>query len=196
MPRNICLILSLCVFGAACSNKKPVAGSTPIQAPVAPPTQTAPPVQAKAAPVGQPSVQTTAQPPAAAPKKLSPQQRTELNQLLARMSDAFFDYNQADIRTDATTALSQDVTVIRNILADYPAEKLLIEGHADERGSAEYNLLLADRRSRAAQEFLSSRGIPQTQLTVLSYGEERPVCTEQTEACYQQNRRVHITVAP
>jgi peptidoglycan-associated lipoprotein len=192
-------LVLLCVFGTACSHKiqNTASGTKQIQAPVAPPTQTAPPVQqAKAAPsAGQTGLGTTAQ-PAASAKKLSPQQRTELNQLLARMSDAFFDYNQADIRTDATTALTQDVTVIRNILADYPAEKLLIEGHADERGSAEYNLLLADRRSRAAQEFLSSRGIPQSQLSVLSYGEERPVCREQTEACYQQNRRVHITVAP
>jgi peptidoglycan-associated lipoprotein len=92
--------------------------------------------------------------------------------------------------------LASNVTAIRNILAEYPTEKLLIEGHADERGSSEYNLALADKRSRAAQEFLSTRGIPQTQLTVLSYGEERPACTEQTEACFQQNRRVHITVAP
>jgi peptidoglycan-associated lipoprotein len=57
-------------------------------------------------------------------------------------------------------------------------------------------LALADRRSRAAQEFLATRGIPQTQLSILSYGEEKPACKEQTEACFQQNRRVHITVAP
>lgn len=199
MRTSTWLILGLCVWNAGCSNKnRTVAGGSPqIQAPVAPPVQNPPPVeQAKAAPQGQPSIQTAAQPPAAAPKKLSPQQRTDLNQLLARMSDAFFDYNQASIRTDATSALTQDVAVIRNILADYPAETLLIEGHADERGSAEYNLALADRRSRAAQEFLSSRGVPVNQLTVVSLGEERPACREQTEACYQQNRRVHITVAP
>ena len=190
----------LCVFGTACSHNhtKNVAGGAPqIQAPVASPAQSGQPAQRSnaAAPKGQPVVQTT-QSAAAAAKRLNPQQRSDLNQLLARMSDAFFDYNQANIRTDATSALSQDVGVIRNILAEYPAEKLQIEGHADERGSAEYNLALADRRTRAAQEFLSTRGIPQNQLTVLSYGEERPVCTEQTEACYQQNRRVHITVAP
>jgi peptidoglycan-associated lipoprotein len=189
----------LCLLGTACRhNAKSVAGGTKqIQAPVEPPTQTEQPTQAAtASPKGTTVLQTTAQPPAAAPKKLSPQQRSDLNQLLARMSDAFFDYNETAIRTDAMTALSQDVGVIRNILADYPTEKLRIEGHADERGSAEYNLALADRRGRTAQEFLSARGIPQNQLVVLSYGEERPVCTDQTEACYQQNRRVHITVAP
>jgi peptidoglycan-associated lipoprotein len=199
MWKNVWIVIGLCALGTACSHKtKNIAGggSPQIQAPVAP-VQTAPPTsQAKVtAPQGQPEVQGTAQ-LAAAPKRLNPQQRSDLNQLLAHMSDAFFDYNQADIRTDATSALSQDVGVIRNILADYPTEKLQIEGHADERGSAEYNLALADRRSRAAQEFLSTRGIPQAQLMVLSYGEERPACTEQTEACYQQNRRVHITVAP
>lgn len=191
------LSVGLCVLSAGCNKNRSVAGGSPqIQAP-APPVQTTPPVQeAKAVPPANSGITTAAQPPAAAPKKLNPQQRADLNQLLARMSDVFFDYNQASIRTDATSALTQDVTVIRNILADYPAEKLLIEGHADERGSAEYNLALADRRSRAAQEFLSSRGIPGNQLTIVSLGEERPACTEQTEACYQQNRRVHITVAP
>ncbi len=201
MRKNIWIALGFCVLGAACGRHDvtPVAGgSNQIQAPVAPPTPatSTPRQQATAPPKSQAGIQTAAQPPAAAPRKLSPEQRADLNQLHARISDAFFDYNEANIRTDATSALSQDVGVIRNILTEYPAEKLQIEGHADERGSAEYNLALADRRSRAAQEFLSSRGIAQNQLSVLSYGEERPVCTEQTEACYQQNRRVHITVAP
>ena len=200
MRKNIWITVGLCVLGAACGGYKTgqaPGGTTQIQAPVAPPVKaTSPTPQARSAATSQPAVQTAAQPATAAEKRLNPQQRSDLNQLLARMSDAFFDYNQADIRIDATSALSQDVGVIRNILSEYPAEKLQIEGHADERGSAEYNLALADRRSRAAQEFLSSKGIPRTQLTVLSYGEERPFCTDQTEACYQQNRRVHITVAP
>jgi peptidoglycan-associated lipoprotein len=116
--------------------------------------------------------------------------------MLQRLADAFFDYNEASIRPDASTTLTDNVGVIRDILKDYPSEKLLIEGHADERGSSEYNLALAGRRSSAAQEFLSSRGIPQSQLSVISLGEERPACTAQTEECYQKNRRVHITVAP
>jgi len=85
--------------------------------------------------------------------------------------------------------------VIRDILANYPNQKLLIEGHADERGSQEYNLALGDRRARAAQEFLSSMGIPNNQLTIISYGKERPVCTEENESCWQRNRRAHMTAA-
>ena len=198
MKTTVLLVTVLCVFGVGCK-KKAVAttGGTPqVQAPVAPPAPPKPaPQQAKAEPA-KPQAPAPQQPKPAEPKKLTPQQRADLNALLAKLADAFFDYNQSTIRTDATAALDQNVGVIRDILKDYPTEKLLIEGHADERGSSEYNLALADRRSRSAQEFMSSRGIPQSQLSVLSLGEEKPVCREQTEACYQQNRRVHITVAP
>jgi peptidoglycan-associated lipoprotein len=197
MKTTVLLVTGLCLVVTGCAKKQvATTGGTPqIQAPVAPAPPPAP-TAAKAAAPKQAPQQAAAQPPAAAPKKLTPQQRTDLNDLLARLADAFFDYNQTSIRADASTTLASNVTAIRNILAEYPTEKLLIEGHADERGSSEYNLALADKRSRAAQEFLSTRGIPQSQLTVLSYGEERPACTEQTEACFQQNRRVHITVAP
>ena len=199
MKTTVLFVTGLCLLGAACAKKKvATTGGTPqIAAPVPPPAPPPPPPAAKPAPP-KPAAQAKAevQPPAAAPKKLTPQQRTDLNTLLAKLGDAFFDYNQASIRPDASTALAANVTAIRNILAEYPTEKLLIEGHADERGSSEYNLALADKRSRAAQEFLSTRGVPQTQLSILSYGKERPACTEQTEACYQQNRRIHITVAP
>ncbi len=199
MKTTVLFVTGLCLFAAGCKPKSvaTAGGTTQITAPVPPPAPPPPPPAAKPAPPKPaPQQQAAAQPPAAAPKKLTPQQRTDLNLLLAKLADAFFDYNQTSIRADASTTLAANVTAIRNILAEYPAEKLLIEGHADERGSSEYNLALADKRSRAAQEFLSTRGIPQTQLSVLSYGEERPTCTEQNEACFQQNRRIHITVAP
>jgi len=199
MKTTVLFVTGLCLFVTGCAKKQvATTGGTPqIQAPVAPPAPPPPPPAAKVQPPKPaPQQQAAVQPPAAAPKKLTPQQRTDLNLLLAKLADAFFDYNQTSIRADASTTLAGNVTAIRNILTEYPAEKLLIEGHADERGSSEYNLALADKRSRAAQEFLSARGIPPTQLSVLSYGEERPACTEQTEACFQQNRRIHITVAP
>lgn len=127
---------------------------------------------------------------------MTPQERATLNERLARLEDALFDYNQATIRSDASTVLKDDVGVVRDILANYPAQKLVIEGYADERGSSEYNLALGDKRARAAEEFLTTMQIPAAQLTVISYGKERPVCTDQTEACWQKNRRVHITAAP
>jgi peptidoglycan-associated lipoprotein len=127
---------------------------------------------------------------------MSAAERATLNERLARLSDALFDYDKSTIRSDATTVLRDDVGVIRDILANYPAQKLLIEGHTDERGSDEYNLGLGDRRARSAEEFLETMGIPMNQLTVISYGKERPRCTDATEQCWQQNRRAHITAAP
>ncbi len=115
---------------------------------------------------------------------------------LARLEDALFDYDKATIRTDASVALKDDVNVIREILANYPSQKLLIEGHADERGSEEYNRALGDRRAKAVEEFLTSMNIPAVQLSLISYGKERPVCTEESEACWQRNRRAHVTAAP
>jgi peptidoglycan-associated lipoprotein len=126
---------------------------------------------------------------------LTPQERATLNDRLARLEDALFDYDKATIRTDATTVLKDDVGVVRDILANYPSQKLVIEGHADERGSSEYNLALGDKRARAAEEFLTTMGIPDAQLTVISYGKDHPICTDQTEACWQKNRRAHITAA-
>jgi peptidoglycan-associated lipoprotein len=198
MKTTVLFVTGLCLIGAGCHKANPpVAGTQQIPAPVQTATPPPPVQQAKAAPVKQaPPQQAAVAPPAAVAKKLTPAQRADLNALLAKLADAFFDYNQTSIRPDAATTMATNVTAIRDILKDYPTEKLLIEGHADERGSSEYNLALADKRSRAAQEFLSARGIPPSQLSVLSYGEERPACKDQTEACYQQNRRIHITVAP
>jgi peptidoglycan-associated lipoprotein len=129
-------------------------------------------------------------------KQMSAAERATLNERLAHMEDALFDYDKSTIRSDATTALRDDVNVIRDILASYPSQKLLIEGHTDERGSDEYNMGLGDRRARSAEEFLETMGIPMNQLTVISYGKDRPRCTEETEQCWQENRRAHITAAP
>ncbi len=81
---------------------------------------------------------------------------------------------------------------LRDILKDYPNYKLMIEGHADERGSAEYNVALGDRRAATAKDYLVQVGIPATQLDVTSYGKERPICQDHDENCWQKNRRIHI----
>jgi peptidoglycan-associated lipoprotein len=127
---------------------------------------------------------------------MTPQERATLNEKLARLEDALFDYDKSTIRDDARTALASDVAVIRDILANYPSQKLLIEGHCDERGSEEYNMALGDRRAKTSEEFLSSMGIPNSQLTVISFGKDRPVCTDKSEDCWQRNRRAHVTAAP
>ena len=182
---------------AACHKAVPVAAAKPVQPPVQ--VETPPPAQRAAltprepapAPAKAKPVQT-----AAAPAKMPPEVRIDINARLAKLEDALFDYDKATIREDATSALRGDVGVIRDILAGYPAQKLLIEGHADERGSAEYNLALGDKRASSAEEFLANMGIPRSQLTIISYGKEKPQCTEQSENCWQKNRRAHITAAP
>jgi peptidoglycan-associated lipoprotein len=199
MKQASCMIFGISVLlsTAACAHKTPIASRPPDPTPVAtvapvqPVQRTPVPTQTVAtAPVRQqPVVQ--AKQNAAMPEKL----RTSLNEKLARLEDALFDFNQSTIRADATVALRDDVGVIRDILADYPSQKLTIEGHADERGSAEYNLALGDRRAQAVQEFLNTMGIPASQLTVISYGKEKPVCTESSEDCWQKNRRAHVTAA-
>ena len=100
--------------------------------------------------------------------------RARIDQLLAKIEDAYFDYDKASLRPDAMKALQADSTELRDILKDYPDYKLTIEGHCDERGSAEYNVALGDRRAGAAKDYLVQVGIPSAQLDVISYGKEQP----------------------
>lgn len=185
--------LSVLISTAACHKAAPVAATRPPDTtPVASAPPPARPFSERAATPAPPDR------PAETPRSttLSAVERATLNERLARLEDALFDYDKATIREDARTALKDDVGVIRDILANYPNQKLLIEGHCDERGSDEYNLALGERRARVTEEFLNSMGIPATQLTVISYGKNRPVCTDKTEECYQKNRRAHVTAAP
>jgi peptidoglycan-associated lipoprotein len=107
---------------------------------------------------------------------------------LKEVRDAYFDYDKADIRADAREALGKTADFFRN----YPQLRVTIEGHCDERGSTEYNLALGDRRANAVKQYLVGLGIPADRLTTVSYGKEKPFCTESDEACYQQNRRGHF----
>jgi peptidoglycan-associated lipoprotein len=106
--------------------------------------------------------------------------------------DAYFDYDSSDIREDARAALSRNSDAIKKILQDFPSASLVVEGHCDERGSAEYNLGLGDRRATAAKEFLIQMGVSGDRLKTISYGKERQQCTESNEGCWQKNRRAHF----
>jgi peptidoglycan-associated lipoprotein len=107
------------------------------------------------------------------------------------VQDAFFDYDKAAIRDDARSALSKTAEFLRS----YPQVAIVIEGHCDERGSTEYNVALGDRRSDAAKDFLVSQGVALSRIQTLSYGKERPFCTQENENCWQQNRRAHFRMA-
>ena len=111
----------------------------------------------------------------------------------AETKDAYFDYDKSTLRADARTALHQDATALRDIFKSFQGAKVTVEGHCDERGSAEYNLALGDRRAKEARDYLVEFGVPAVQLTTISYGKERPQCTEHDEECWQKNRRAHLS---
>jgi peptidoglycan-associated lipoprotein len=127
------------------------------------------------------------------PPPVAPARTIPIGERLSNeVQDAFFDFDRANLREDATRALEKDADALKAIMNDFPNTTVVIEGHCDERGSAEYNLGLGDRRASAAKEFLSEHGVPGDRLIRISYGKERPQCTESDEACWQNNRRVHF----
>jgi len=127
-------------------------------------------------------------PPVEAPKP-------SLEQRLSEVQDIYFDYDKSEVREDARATLQKDADAIKAILSDFPSAVITLEGHCDERGSAEYNLGLGDRRSTSAKEFLAQVGLPADRLKTISYGKERPACSESNEACWAKNRRVHFAGA-
>jgi peptidoglycan-associated lipoprotein len=106
------------------------------------------------------------------------------------VQDIFFDYDSYDLRPDATTSVTQAAAY----LSSHPAIKVVIGGYCDDRGSAEYNLALGENRANAARTALVSAGIPASRLRVISYGKEKQFCTEETEACWQKNRRAQFSL--
>jgi peptidoglycan-associated lipoprotein len=104
------------------------------------------------------------------------------------IKDVYFDFDKADIRTDQLASVQADAA----FLAQHPNFNFTIEGHCDERGSIEYNLALGDQRANAVKNALTAAGISASQIKTISYGKERPFCTESNEACWQQNRRGHF----
>jgi len=112
--------------------------------------------------------------------------------LQQQAQDAFFDYDMSEIRADGREALTRDAALLKQIFQQDPNFSVMVEGHCDERGSAEYNLALGDRRATAAKDFLVQLGVPADRLKTISYGKELPQCTEASEACWQKNRRAHL----
>ena len=104
------------------------------------------------------------------------------------VKDIYFDYDKADIRGDQQSSVQADV----QFLTQHPNINITIEGHCDERGSTDYNLALGDQRASAVKTALASGGLSASRMKTISYGKEKPFCTESNEACWQQNRRGHL----
>ena len=108
----------------------------------------------------------------------------------AALRDVFFDFDRYEVRAGDKGTLDENAKWLKT----NQGALLLIEGHADERGTNEYNLALGERRAKSTRDYLVSVGIEEGRITVISYGEERPTCTEKTEACWAKNRRAHFLV--
>jgi len=122
-----------------------------------------------------------------------PVKKTLQERLANEVQDAYFDYDKSDIREDARATLTRNADALKSILQEFPDAVIMVEGHCDERGSAEYNLGLGDRRATAAKDFLVQLGVSAEKLKTISYGKERPQCTESNETCWQKNRRAHFS---
>jgi len=142
-------------------------------------------------------------PPPPAPAASKP----SLTSVLAtEVHDIYFDFDKYDVRSgpgatactnsecrqDAQAILNANATALRRILSEFSDAVITIEGHCDERGSAEYNLGLGDRRATAVREYLAALGVDVSRLRMVSYGKERPQCSEADESCWQRNRRAHF----
>jgi peptidoglycan-associated lipoprotein len=188
------LVLSLFLVGCP---KRPatMAASAPAPGVATPPPAPAAPVPPPAAPESTPPA--PAAPPAASAPM--PQVATPAPPVLPRVSefaananlkDVYFEFDKYDIRPEAAKILDANATWLKA----NPGNLVLIEGHCDERGTAEYNLALGERRAKSTMNYLVGQGVAASRVTVISYGKERPVCTEKTEACWAMNRRAHHLV--
>jgi peptidoglycan-associated lipoprotein len=131
--------------------------------------------------------------PAPPPERVAPRPdpTATVEELFRRnVEEVYFDYDQAEIRPDQVAKIQSAAAWLKQ----NPNVRFTIEGHADERGSQEYNLGLADRRANAVKQFLTGQGIPDGLIATVSYGEERPQCMDQSEDCYQRNRRAAFTL--
>ena len=118
--------------------------------------------------------------------------QTEAEMFAQHVQDVYFEYDSYDITQQYQRVLQADAS----FLQQHPNMKFIIEGHCDERGSTEYNLALGDNRANATKQALVSLGISGDRIRTISYGKEKPFCTESTEACWAQNRRGHFVYQP
>ena len=178
------------------ARQSPRPSDAPQAAQAAPPTP--PQIAVASAPVTTQPVAMAPQPPpetqapAEKPKSDEQPQRPRQEDYVAapELKSVHFDFDKSVLRPDAIDALSNNTTWLKENADTF----ILIEGNADERGTAEYNLALGDRRAKSAMDYLEANGIAKDRLSTVSYGKERPSCTENTDECMSQNRRADFRV--
>jgi peptidoglycan-associated lipoprotein len=178
----VMLLVILAVLAGGCAKKHSRTTTTPTPTPASPP----PPQPVAAPPVA------ALPPPAPAPDPLAGD-LASVNRYLREqglLADLLFDHDRHELRPDARRQLEATA----GFLKEHPQFELALDGHADERGTVEYNLALGQKRAASARSYLDSIGVVRDRLQAKSYGEERPLCAESQESCWQQNRRVHFEI--
>ena len=192
-------LLVVAVLGSGCA-KRPATTQAAAPAPTGTASMTTPaPSQpgggggatSAPAPTPPPSAVSPTPTPAPAP---APTARPAVRDFAAvpELQDIYFEFDKYDIRPGDTKTLEANASWLKS----NPNHLVLIEGHADERGTNEYNLALGERRAKSTMNYLVSQGVQANRITIISYGEERPSCTEKAEACWAKNRRAHFLVKP
>jgi peptidoglycan-associated lipoprotein len=176
-------VLVLSLFLAGCP-KRPATTAASAPPPTGSPSTAAPSTSGTPGPAMTPS---PAAPGSGAPSTTppSPSEFRETDNL----KDVFFDFDRYDIRQSDAKVLDTNATWLKT-----NNNLVLIEGHCDERGTNEYNLALGERRAKATMNYLVGQGVQANRITIISYGKERPTCTEHSEGCWAKNRRAHFLV--
>ncbi|MHB8844740.1 MAG: peptidoglycan-associated lipoprotein Pal [Nitrospirota bacterium] len=171
----VAVLIGLAAVSGCAKSADVTAAPEPQPAPAAAPAAEAPAPPEQKAEAVKPAAETVAEKaPAAA----------------AGMQPVYFDFDRSDIRSDAREALKANAEWLKA----HPQAAIRIEGNCDERGTIEYNQVLGQRRAANAKKYLTDMGIPGRRISLISYGKEKPGCTESTESCWQQNRRGDFTV--
>ena len=172
----------------ACHHKKP--------APTPTPTPQPPPPVVRTTPTPPPPPPPSPSPTPPAPPRVPSDDEIFASKSIADLNrekplaDVLFAYDRAELSDASRAALQKNADWLRR----WSSVRITIEGHADSRGTNEYNLALGERRAAAVRDYLIGLGIPTARLTVISKGEEDPICKEETEACWEQNRRGHFVI--
>jgi len=179
----VAFVLVALVAVTACAKKKPAPPAAPAPAPAAPPTTPTPPPPPPPAPAPAPDRAPTEE------ELFAKKSLADLNNEKP-LADAFFDLDSAQVSDEAKGTLQKDADWMKK----WGTTKIMIEGHCDSRGTAEYNLALGDRRAKAVQEYLVGLGVAANRIQIVSKGKEQPFCADNNESCWQQNRRGHFLI--
>jgi peptidoglycan-associated lipoprotein len=188
----LCVALAIAAAGCAKRPALAVASAPPptVAQAAPPPTPPAPaPQPVAAAPPAPAPAPAPAPEPVVTARPAAPPSEYRANEAL---KPVHFDFDKAEIRKVDAPILDASARWLK----DNPSQLVLVEGHCDQRGTNEYNMALGERRSRAAMNYLVAQGVPAERFTIVSYGEERPLCNAETEACWATNRRAMFLTRP